>query len=173
MFENYKNKVSLLIKVLPIVSKERSFALHGGTAINLFIRELPRLSVDMDLTYIPLEDRETSLKSIDAALAGLKTKIEKAIKGSKVDHQVDRRKLIIIQGDSDIKLEVNTIIRGIYADKEIRELCKTAKNEFEAFVETPLVPFGQLYGGKICAALDRQHPRDVFDVKYLLENEGI
>jgi hypothetical protein len=51
-------------------------------------------------------------------------------------------------------------------------LCNKAQSEFNAFVVMPIVPIGQLYGGKICAALDRQHPRDLFDVKYLLENEG-
>jgi hypothetical protein len=52
-------------------------------------------------------------------------------------------------------------------------LCQTAQKEFEAYCEMPVVPIGQLHGGKICAALDRQHPRDLFDVKYILQNEGI
>lgn len=52
------------------------------------------------------------------------------------------------------------------------ELCERAQNDFDAYCEINTVPLGQLYGGKICAALDRQHPRDLFDVKYLLENEG-
>ena len=51
-------------------------------------------------------------------------------------------------------------------------LCPKAQDEFEAFCAISVIPFGQLYGGKICAALDRQHPRDLFDVKYLLDNEG-
>ncbi|MDO5980808.1 nucleotidyl transferase AbiEii/AbiGii toxin family protein [Flavivirga spongiicola] len=59
---NYKNQVALLLQVLPEVAKEKCFALHGGTAINLFIRDMPRLSVDIDLTYIPIEDRDTSLQ---------------------------------------------------------------------------------------------------------------
>ena len=50
------------------LAKEKCFALHGGTAINLFIRNMPRLSVDIDLTYLPIEDRETSLKQTTAAL---------------------------------------------------------------------------------------------------------
>lgn len=45
----YKSQVKLLLDVLPLVSKEPCFALHGGTAINLFIRNMPRLSVDIDL----------------------------------------------------------------------------------------------------------------------------
>lgn len=53
MEEAYKKQVSLLLDVLPEVAKENCFALHGGTAINLFVRSMPRLSVDIDLTYVP------------------------------------------------------------------------------------------------------------------------
>ena len=60
----YYKQVSLLISVLPYVAKEKCFALKGGTAINLFIRDFPRLSVDIDLTYLPLELRPDALKNI-------------------------------------------------------------------------------------------------------------
>jgi len=61
---NYKKQVALLLKVLPLISKETAFALHGGTAINLFQHNMPRLSVDIDLTYLPVADRDTSLSEI-------------------------------------------------------------------------------------------------------------
>lgn len=63
----YRKQVAQLVKVLPHVSKESCFALKGGTAINLFIRNLPRLSVDIDLTYLPIAERDQSLNDIDAA----------------------------------------------------------------------------------------------------------
>jgi predicted nucleotidyltransferase component of viral defense system len=66
--EAYRAQVSLLVRVLPLVAEENVFALKGGTAINLFVRDLPRLSVDIDLTYLPVEDRATSLANIDAAI---------------------------------------------------------------------------------------------------------
>ncbi|HEX9600465.1 MAG TPA: nucleotidyl transferase AbiEii/AbiGii toxin family protein, partial [Mariniflexile sp.] len=75
----YKVQVALLLKVLPEVAKEKCFALHGGTAINLFIREMPRLSVDVDLTYVSIEDRDASLKNIVEALNRIKSSIEAAI----------------------------------------------------------------------------------------------
>lgn len=53
---------------VPFVATEKEFALKGGTAINLFIRDMPRLSVDIDLTYVPVADRATSLKAIDAGM---------------------------------------------------------------------------------------------------------
>lgn len=172
MFEEYRRKVELLIQVLPYISEESDLALHGGTAINLFVRDMPRLSVDIDLTYLPIKDRETSLKDINEMLGRLKSNIESKFAGSKVDHDKERWKLIVIQEMADIKLEVNTVMRGALSDPTKMTLCRKAQEAFEAFLEMPVVPFGQLYGGKICAALDRQHPRDIFDVKYLLEEEG-
>lgn len=74
---SYKEQVNLLLKILPEVAKQKCFALHGGTAINLFIRDMPRLSVDIDLTYIPIEDRETSLANILLALKTIQTSIQK------------------------------------------------------------------------------------------------
>mgnify|MGYP004458003637 FL=1 len=76
---NYKQQVSLLLQVLPEVAKESVFALHGGTAINLFVRDMIRLSVDIDLTYIPIEDRKTSFKNIIDGLDRIKTKLEKIL----------------------------------------------------------------------------------------------
>lgn len=69
----YKQQVRLLLDVLPEVAKESCFAMHGGTAINLFIRDMPRLSVDIDLTYVPIEDRLSSLQHISEALERIKS----------------------------------------------------------------------------------------------------
>jgi predicted nucleotidyltransferase component of viral defense system len=173
MRDRYKRQVNLLLQILPEVAKEECFALHGGTAINLFVREMPRLSVDIDLTYIPIEDRQTSLENISEALLRIKSNIEKAIPTASVVHQLATSKLLISNLGAQIKVEVNQTNRGIIEDPVKMVLCDQAQEEFDAFCEVPVVPFGQLYGGKICAALDRQHPRDLFDVKLLLENEGL
>jgi len=77
----YRKQVALLVKALPHVAKEPCFALKGGTAINLFIRNLPRLSVDIDLTYLPVAERAQSLNDIDAALKRIAERI-KAVDGS-------------------------------------------------------------------------------------------
>lgn len=66
--ESYRKQVALLVRVLPAVAAERCFALKGGTAINLFVRDLPRLSVDIDMTYVPVQSRAESLSAIDAAM---------------------------------------------------------------------------------------------------------
>lgn len=173
MFEAYNDKLRLLIEVLPFVAGEKCFALHGGTAINLFVRDMPRLSVDIDLTYLPIEDRPTTLKNINDALDRIKREIEKRIPNSSVVQKGDVGKLIVYRQRTEIKIEVNLVGRGTLFEPMKRPVCKKVQDEYGSFVSIPVVPFGQLYGGKICAALDRQHPRDLFDIKMLFENEGI
>jgi len=168
----YKVQVSLLLKVLPEVAKEKCFALHGGTAINLFVREMPRLSVDVDLTYVPIENRDTSMKHIVEALNRIKKNIEATIPEVQISLQEEILKLQISTPNAQIKLEVNQANRGVIDAIKEMVLCEKAQDEFTAFCAIDVVPLGQLYGGKICAALDRQHPRDLFDIKYLMENEG-
>lgn len=90
-----------------------------------------------------------------------------------MDHKNIESKLLISRGRAIIKAEVNQIMRGVISPVTQMILCQTAQKEFDAYCEMPIVPIGQLHGGKICAALDRQHPRDLFDVKYILQNEGI
>ena len=169
---NYKQQVSLLLQILPEVAKEPIFALHGGTAINLFVRDMPRLSVDIDLTYIPIEDRKMSFRNIIETLGRLKTKLERILPEAKISLKRETLKVQITTAKAQIKIEVNQINRGIMNKTVTLPLCDKAQEEFDAFCAVPIVPLGQLYGGKICAALDRQHPRDLFDVKYLLKYEG-
>lgn len=169
---DYKGQVRLLLDVLPQVAKEECFALHGGTAINLFVRDMPRLSVDIDLTYLPIEDRSTTLENINSALIRIKNSIEKALPDIKIQHKEKIGKLLITQKRTDIKLEVNLVGRGTIQTPTRMILCEKAQEIYDLSAVIHVVPTGQLYGGKICAALDRQHPRDLFDIKYLLENEG-
>ena len=170
--ELYEKQVKLLLQIIPEVAKEKMFALHGGTCINLFVRNMLRLSVDIDLTYIPIEDRGTSLTNILRGLNRIASNIKKIIPNAVVDLKVKEVKLIVNVKNVIVKIEVSVINRGLLGNPETRVLCTKAQEDYEAFCEIPSVSLGQLYGGKICAALDRQHPRDLFDIKYLLENEG-
>ncbi len=172
MNERYKTQVRLLLDVLPFVAEEENLALHGGTAINLFVREMPRLSVDIDLTYLPVEARPISLRNIAAILGRIEKRLHAAIRGVSTELKPAIGKLLITKGHVGIKIEVNLIKRGIYEEVQTVVLCDRAQETFDAFVEVTMVSPGQLYGGKISAALGRQHPRDLFDVKYLLDNEG-
>lgn len=175
----YFEQAALMLRVIPHVTAESCFALKGGTAINLFLRDMPRLSVDIDLTYLPLNElRETALLKISSALARIAATVKKAIPGAKVQEARAREpdritKLVVAVGRTRIKIEPNEVIRGSVFPAEERELSPRAEEIFELSVTARMLSVADLYGGKLCAALDRQHPRDLFDVKILLENEGI
>lgn len=171
--QNYNKQVTLLLDVLPVVAKEECFAMHGGTAINLFIRNMPRLSVDIDLTYIPIESREDSHENINNSLNNIKISLEKIYHKIIIYHKPVIGKLLISHHGIQIKIEVNLVNRGCLHPATKLTLCEKASEKYDSFTAMKIVDIGQLYGGKISAALDRQHPRDLFDAKYLLSNEGI
>jgi predicted nucleotidyltransferase component of viral defense system len=172
----YRNQVALLIRTLPSVAAEECFAMKGGTAINLFIRDLPRLSVDIDLTYLPVQDRATSLATIDSAMLRIAERITEAIRGARVapsrSHENVVTKLVVRSNGAQIKIEVTPVLRGCVFEPEMRKVSPKVEDEF-GFAEMRIVSFPDLYAGKIVAALDRQHPRDLFDVRDLLASEGI
>jgi len=173
MNEVYTKQVKLLLDTLPEVAKEACFAMHGGTAINLFVRNMPRLSVDIDLTYVNVNTRDDALAGINAGLLSIKQRIESLRSSINVQHKDNVCKLQLEEGGVSIKIEVNMVGRGLLGEANKMLLCDAAQEKFDAFCAMPIVPLAQLYGGKLCAALDRQHPRDLFDVKLLLENEGL
>lgn len=176
MEEIFRKQVELLIRCLPEVQKQNCFALKGGTAVNLFIRDMPRLSVDIDLVYIPIEPRAETLTNIEDALSKMANDIESSIHGStitKLSKQNHINKLFIEHDGVTVKIEPNIVQRGLIFETEEKFLCESAEIEFEASVTATTIAEAELYGSKITAALDRQHPRDLFDVKLLLENEGI
>ena len=167
MNETYKKQVALLIRIMPLVYKISDFAVHGGTAINLFVKNMPRYSIDVDLTYLPLKNREESIQDINNQLNTLKKQIEKAIPGIRIIHKSAVLKLQCTYGGATVKIEVNGIKRGIIGEVEEKELCEKAQKDFKMSCVARVVPFSLLYGGKIAAALGRQHPRDLFDYKYM------
>ena len=158
--------------------QENVFALKGGTAINFFWRDYPRLSVDIDLTYVPIKDRNESLQEINDGML----KIEVGILKLKPIAHIQRKfepvtrslvSLIIRDNDATVKVEVNYNLRGTVFGTSKKKLCKKAGDEFGLSLSVYTLSFEDLYGGKIVAALDRQHPRDLFDIKVLLDNEGL
>lgn len=171
----YRAQVALLVRILPLLDSEPDFALKGGTAINLFWRDLPRLSVDLDLTYLPLADRPTSLAAIDAGLRRLAERIAVQIRGAVVDLQGGAEgvhRLLVRTAGTQVKIEVTPVLRGVVFAPERRSVSARVEEAF-GFAEVTLVSFADLYAGKIVAALDRQHPRDLFDVRDLLATEGL
>ncbi len=166
----YRKQVELLIRIMPAVYRIRDFAVHGGTAINLFHTNLPRYSVDIDLTYIPIEDRERSLTHINEHLITLKQQIERIVPNIVITHKPQVWKLLCQHQGAIVKIEVNGTKRGIIGNVEDHALCPKAQAEFAMTCKARTVSFSQLYGGKITAALSRQHPRDIFDCKMMLRD---
>ena len=138
---------------------------------------MPRLSVDIDLTYLPVDSRDNALRNIEEALNRIKADISKNIPEARV-HPVPLKggtdvKLNCQCRNAQIKIEVNTITRGNIFPTELMQVVDSVQDEFGKFAAINVVSLAELYGGKICATVDRQHPRDLFDVKLLLENEGL
>lgn len=167
MNEGYKNQVALLIRILPLIHQIKDVAVHGGTAINLFVKDMPRYSVDVDLTYLPINNWEESMLDINHHLSVAKQQIERSIPGIRVQHKPAVLKLLCSKENAQVKIEVNAIKRGIIGEVREMELCEKAQKEFNMSCGARIVPYSLLYGGKIAAALGRQHPRDVFDYKYM------
>lgn len=172
----YESQAKLLIECIPQVAKNRCFALKGGTAINLFLRDLPRVSVDIDLTYLPLKARDESLQEIEEALIQIKANVEQHIPGTRVKEccvQGCAAKLLVSRANIIIKIEPNLVMRGSVGKPVVQELSLTAQAQFSASARIQTLAPEDIYGGKLCAALDRQHPRDLFDVRLLLAESGI
>ena len=175
--EQYLRQVALLIDAMPFVAAERDFALKGGTAINLFMRDMPRLSVDIDLTWLPIAGRPESLAAIDASMKRMAVSLSEGLRGARILEVPNAReptvtKLTIQRLDARIKIEVTPVLRGCVFGPETRSVSRTVEDTF-GYAQTQVVSFADLYAGKIVAALDRQHPRDLFDVRDLLASEGI
>ena len=173
----YKAQVELLLDIIPYVDKEKCFALKGGTAINLFIWEMPRLSVDIDLTYLPFDDRNLALSKISESIVRIKDSITTSLPGVQVEAsgitpgQKDR--LLCSRNGTKIKIEVNTTMRGSINPPAQKQIVPAVKKEFGKFAAMQVVSDAEIFGGKICAALDRQHPRDLFDIQQLFDAGGI
>lgn len=173
----YYDQIRLLLTLLQYVNEEKHFALKGGTAINLFYRDLPRYSVDIDLTYLPREAYPAAARGIDAALGRLADRLSIGSPSfpvrrgrGKAAGPIDT--LTVGAAGAQVKIESNAGLRETLHPVRVMAVQQAVRDEF-GFAEMQVLAFEDLYAGKLMAALDRQHPRDLFDVKILLENEGI
>jgi hypothetical protein len=175
--EEYRDRVKLLARCLPSVYPEECFALKGGSAINFYLKDMPRLSVDIDLAYLPIKEREESLKDMSDSLHRIAQNIEQSVTGAtakpnRMSRTPYSSRVWVEQDGVAIKIEVSPVLRGSLNEPVIANPMPAAKNEFD-FPAMRLLHPNDIYAGKICAAVDRQHPRDLFDIKYLLQDQGI
>lgn len=174
MNQDYIDSVRLLLDVAPDVFRESPFALKGGTAINLFLHDMPRLSVDLDLVYADHGiARDEALVRIREALDSVRPTLES--RGMHCDRGSDAEetKLFIDRDRVRIKVEVNHVFRGTVLPVDTSPLSESAQDTFFTDIELPVLHADELYGSKLVAAMDRQHPRDLFDVRNLYSAGGL
>lgn len=168
----YVRTVQLLLDVAPAVFANPIFAMKGGTALNLFLQDMPRLSVDIDVVFTPYDlPREDALQAIAEELSAVGERVKRMGYGVAVPKSAEgyEAKLFIRTDDIEVKVEVNFVFRGTVLPVERRALTPSAQKKFSANVEVPVLAPAELYASKLVAALDRQHPRDLFDVKLMLD----
>jgi hypothetical protein len=143
-------QAELLLKILPLIHKEEVFALKGGTAINFFVRELPRLSVDIDLTYLPVNERDIALDDISHALIRVSGNVKERIPGTRIVLKNLRstnmpKGMIVNQEGIMVKIEPNIVLRGSVYPPEMRILSKKAQALFELSVQSRILldPYGK------------------------------
>ncbi|KAF1719239.1 nucleotidyl transferase AbiEii/AbiGii toxin family protein [Pseudoxanthomonas wuyuanensis] len=171
----YLETARLLTQIAPLVFADETFALKGGTAINLFARDMPRLSVDLDLVFpdytVP---RDPALARIGEALRQAEARLNaRGFNTHVLGAGAGETKLLVRRGDIEVKIEVNFVMRGTVRPVQRVPLTPKARATLLADLEIPVVSLEDMYGGKLVAALDRQHPRDLFDVMQLFSHEGI
>lgn len=176
MDKHYADTVRLLLNITPEVFANDIFAMKGGTAINLFVQDMPRLSVDIDVVYLPWQHpRDQALLAINHELAAIARRLAPLGVQTRLIHSKDLGDTKLIAEDlvSQVKIEVNVVFRGTALPVERQPLCARTSALFGVEFETPILNPDELYAGKLVAALDRQHPRDLFDVWQLFETGGI
>jgi len=176
MNQVYLDSARLLTRVAPLVLVGNTFALKGGTAINLFVRDMPRLSVDLDLVFPDHSlSRAQALRRINEAIRlsvgrlkrqGIQTYAPAAANSGET-------KLLVRRAGIEVKIEANFVMRGTVHPVRMASLTQSARETLQADLEIPVVSLEDMYGGKLVAAMDRQHPRDLFDILQLFTHEGI
>jgi predicted nucleotidyltransferase component of viral defense system len=176
MNQDYIDTARLMTQVAPLVFADGVFALKGGTAINLFFREMPRLSVDLDLLFPDYAlSRAEALNRITKALrsSAERLKAHGFQTQRALTQDATETKLMVRRGNIEIKIEVNFVLRGTLYPVRRMSLTAKARSALLSDLELPVASVEDVYGGKLVAAMDRQHPRDLFDVMQLFAHGGI
>ncbi|SDM76438.1 Nucleotidyl transferase AbiEii toxin, Type IV TA system [Franzmannia pantelleriensis] len=176
MDKHYADTVRLLLSIAPDVFDNDIFAMKGGTAINLFLQDMPRLSVDIDVVYLPWQTpRDEALQAINEELAAIAQRVGRLGVQTRLIRSKDLgdTKLIAENETSQVKVEVNVVFRGTVLPVERSTLSAQTSDLFGVEFEVPTLAPDELYASKLVAAMDRQHPRDLFDVLQLFETGSL
>lgn len=172
MNSEYFRTTSLLLRVAPIVFASRKLALKGGTGINLFLNNFPRLSVDIDCTFVDASlKRSEALKSIESEIDRISETFRSMGLVAKKSGRGD--KVSVSDHYCLVKIEINTIMRGTLLKPVDTQVCPALQAIIPGSgYSIPVLDRDELYASKLVAALDRQHPRDLFDVMHLFRQGG-
>jgi predicted nucleotidyltransferase component of viral defense system len=176
MNKDYLAAVRLLLAAAPSIFRRRGFALKGGTAINLFLRNMPRLSIDLDLVLTDHRlGRDVALQLISSHLKSMRADLNHIgiTCHAATDQGGDEMKVFVERDRTRVKVEVNHVFRGTILPVELRPLTAEAQDTFFSDIEIPVLHPDELYGSKLVAAMDRQHPRDIFDIHKLYQENGL
>lgn len=176
MDKGYVETVRLLLETAPEVFRGGRFAMKGGTALNLFVQDMPRLSVDIDVVYLDHRTgRDSALEVIRSELTVIRQRLHDRGMDSEIasSRRGDETKLFARRGRQQVKIEINHVFRGSLLPPELRSLSKTASDLFTTALTAPTLAVPELYGSKLVATLDRQHPRDLFDVVGMYHRLGL
>ena len=176
MKQEYIDTVRLLIDIAPTIFKSPKFATKGGTALNLFVQDMPRLSVDIDVVFTDhTMSRDEALRTIEEDLK--EAAFSLAANGYAIAPPrkpgAEDVKLLVRDEKSEVKIEVNHVFRGALLPIKAAELSEAAQDMFTSGLTIPMLDEAELYGSKLVAAMDRQHPRDLFDVMKMYEKFGL
>jgi len=134
------------------------------------------LSVDLDLVFrdhtLP---RKQALNVINEAIRQSATRLQKQGFHTHAPPATasGETKLLVRSDGIEVKIEANFVMRGTVHPVHSASLTPNAREMLQADLEIPVVSLEDVYGGKLVAAMDRQHPRDLFDILQLFAHEGI
>lgn len=172
--ERFRQQVDLVLTILGYMDWDGCFAMKGGTALNFFYEDMPRLSVDIDLVYVPLNSREEAFEEMikyfnrcvhDLNKRGFTAKVT----GIKQENPIGR--LYVSSNSSSVKIEPNLIIRGALLAPKLKSLSSAVKEAFSQDLKVRCLDYKEIMAGKLVAMLDRQHPRDIFDMLQYYKNK--
>lgn len=108
----YADTVRLLLAIAPEVFANDIFTMNGGTAINLIVQNMPRLSVDIDVVYLPWQvPRDEALREINEELAAIAERVTPLRVQTRLIRSKDLgdTKLVVETETSQVKVEVNVV----------------------------------------------------------------
>ncbi len=151
-------------------------ALKGGTALNLFVFEMPRLSVDIDLNYVGSQNRETMLEErprLEEAIQTVFSREDFSIRRIPLEHAGGKWSLryAAASGQSGrIDVDINYMYRVPLWPVTIRD--SHSLGSWRA-TDIPVVDIHELAAGKLTALFARRRARDLFDCRLVFSINGL